>query len=50
MDLHDATPAFVEFYEGTLGKSNEEKLERFWSELHPDKPRLLRPKAVEVGS
>ena len=38
MELHDTTPAFVKFYERTSGKPDEEKLKRFWSELHPTNP------------
>ena len=35
MILHDHTPAFVTFFEATHDKSDEEKLRRFWSDMHP---------------
>ena len=38
MRVHDTTPEFVNLFEATRGKTDEEKLERFWSDLYPANP------------
>ena len=35
MTVHDYTPDFVSFFGAIQGKTDAEKLQRFWSDLHP---------------
>ena len=38
MTVHDTTSHFLAFFEATRGKSDGEKIARFWSDLHPANP------------